>query len=87
MGFDVNVWRCIEGETPIDPSGLKDRSIRTRAELAEAEAENVCKAHDKYLAVKPTKRLAPFDYSWIVKLLKEMYGSVWNIVRVWPVGG
>ncbi|MEE8452246.1 MAG: hypothetical protein V3R99_10040 [Thermoguttaceae bacterium] len=38
-------WETIEGETPIDPSHLNDRTIRTRAELNRAEAENVRKAH------------------------------------------
>jgi hypothetical protein len=35
------------GETPIDVSGLKRKGISTRAELNEAEAENIRKAVDR----------------------------------------
>ncbi len=78
MGFKVGEWRPIPGETPIDPSHLKDRSITTRAELHRAEALNIRKAHVKYLAAAPTKRLAPFDYAWLLRLHKEMYRDVWR---------
>ena len=73
----VDPWRTIPGETPIDPSHLKDRSITTRAELSRAEALNISKAHVKYLAAPPTKRLAPFDYTWLLRLHEEMYRDVW----------
>ena len=71
-------WETIEGETPIDPSHLKDRTIRTRAELNRAEAENVRKAHVKYFAGKPSRRLAPFDFSWFCRLHVEMFRDVWK---------
>ena len=73
----VDPWRTIASETPIAPSHLKDRSIATRAELSRAEALNISKAHVKYLAAPPTKRLAPFDYTWLLRLHEEMYCDVW----------
>jgi Fic-DOC domain mobile mystery protein B len=73
----VDPWRTIAGETPIDPSHLKDRSITTQAELSRAEALNISKAHVKYLAAPPTKRRAPFDYTWLLRLHEEMYCDVW----------
>ena len=78
MEPDLGPWRAIPGETPIDPSHLKDRSIRTRLELCQAEALNIRKAHVKYLAAPPSKRLAPFDYAWLLRLHEEMYGDVWT---------
>jgi Fic-DOC domain mobile mystery protein B len=66
----------IPGETPIDPSGLKDRDIGTRAELNAAEAANVRRAVIKYL--NPARRLARFDYWWALRLHKEMFGRVWD---------
>jgi Fic family protein len=37
----IGAWRAMSGETPIDPSHLKDRSITTRLELCRAEALNM----------------------------------------------
>jgi Fic-DOC domain mobile mystery protein B len=77
MGPDLAGWQPIFGETPIDPSGLRDRSITTRLELNQAEAMNIRKAYVKYLAATPTKRTAPFDDRWLFRLHKEMYCDVW----------
>lgn len=71
-------WKPIDGETPIDPSHLKDRSIRTRPQLNAAEAQNMRKAHVKYLAARPSRRAAPFDYSWFCRVHQEMFGEVWH---------
>ena len=72
-------WDGIPGETPIDPSGLKNPgTIRTRRELAAAEAFNIGKAVLKYLAARPSRRSAPFDYEWILELHREMFGDVWT---------
>jgi Fic-DOC domain mobile mystery protein B len=73
----IGDWRAIPGETPIDPSDLKDHSITTRLELCQAEALNIRKAYVKYLAATPSKRLAPFDYAWLLRLHEEMYCDVW----------
>jgi Fic-DOC domain mobile mystery protein B len=66
------------GETPIDVSGLKRKGINTRAELNEAEAENIRKAVVKYLAAKPSRRSAPFTLPWARRLHKQMFGDVWK---------
>jgi Fic-DOC domain mobile mystery protein B len=74
----VDSWQSIPGETPIDPSYLKDRSITNRAELHREEALNIRKAFVKYLAGMPSIRQAPFDYNWLLRLHKEMFGDVWK---------
>lgn len=75
-------WPSIPGETPIDLSHLtanaKARGVATRQELSTLEALNIAKAFIKYLAGKPSSRMAPFDYSWSLKLHKEMFGEVWD---------
>lgn len=69
----------IPGETPIDDiSGLKIKGVRTRKELNLVEAENIRKAVVMYLAKKPSRRSAPFDFSWSLKLHKVMFGDVWQ---------
>lgn len=68
----------ISGATPIDDtSGLKPK-IYIYDELIIAEAENVAEAVTKYLAKKPSKRLAPFNLEWSLKLHNEMFGKVWK---------
>jgi Fic-DOC domain mobile mystery protein B len=75
----VTAWESLPGETPIDPSGLKQRgSVTNRRELAAAEARNINQAFLKYLASKPSSRSAPFDYEWFLKLHHEMFGDVWT---------
>ena len=65
--------------TPIDDvSGLRIKSLTTREQLYEAEFQNTVKAINKYLARKPTRRMAPFTLAWVIKLHKEMFGDVWN---------
>ena len=71
-------WEPIEGETPVDLSYLKDKSIRTRAELNRREAHNISKAVLKYFAAKPYRTYARFDFSWGLKLHAEMFGDVWE---------
>ena len=71
-------WDPIEGETPIDPSHLKDRSIRTRQQLNSAEAQSILKPFVKYLGAKPSKKIAPFNLNWFQQLHEEMFGDVWQ---------
>lgn len=72
-------WETLPGETLIDDvSELKLKDISTRKELAVVEAENVRIAVVKYLASRPSRRLAPFDLSWSLKLHREMFGDVWK---------
>ncbi len=69
----------IPGRTPLDDiSGLKDKSIRTQAELYAREAENIRKALMKYLAAMPTARSAKFDVPWMRRLHREMLGELWE---------
>ena len=69
----------IPGETPIDDaSGLKIKGITLRRELSVFEAENIAKVATKYLVGKLTRRKAPFDYSWALRLHREMFGKVWK---------
>jgi fido (protein-threonine AMPylation protein) len=77
MEPNIEDWRTVPGETPIDPSHLKDRSITTRAELCRAEALNIRKAYVKYMGGALTSRLAPFDYAWFLRLHHEMFCDVW----------
>jgi len=83
----------IPGETPLDDlSGLRDRTIQTRAQLNIAEAKNIALATEKYIARSPNKRLLRFDYAWLLRVHREMFGDVWTwagILRrteVQPVG-
>ncbi len=71
-------WEPIEGETPIDPSYLRDKSITTRAELNVAEAKNILKPVFRYLGAKPSKKHAPFDLNWFQHLHEEMFCDVWE---------
>ncbi len=72
-------WATLPGETPIDDiSGLKVKFITTRSELNKVEAENIRKAVVKYLAAKPTPRMAPFDVAWVLQVHREMFGDVWT---------
>jgi Fic-DOC domain mobile mystery protein B len=75
----VSGWRPIDGETPIDPSGLRSRgSIANRRDLAAAEARNINRAFLKYLASRPSARAAPFDFEWFLQLHAEMFGRIWT---------
>src|SRR5215470_10558375 len=71
-------WDTLPDETPIDASGLKDKSVTNRRQLNAAEAENIRKAIVKYLSTKPNRRIAKFDYSWSLQLHGEMFGDVWE---------
>jgi Fic-DOC domain mobile mystery protein B len=68
----------VPGETPIDPSNLKVRGITTREQLYEFEWRNIRKVVVKYLNTKPIRRSARFDYSWSLRLHREMFGEVWT---------
>ena len=50
----------------------------TLQELYIYEAKNITKATLKYLSAKPDKKLAPFDYEWLLQLHYEMFGDVWE---------
>jgi len=68
-----------DGETPLaDFDGLRQRSIRTRTQLAVAEAENVRRVVIRYLVAAPSRKVASFDFGWLLRLHAEMFGDVWS---------
>jgi len=71
-------WDTIPGETPIDPSGVRVKGVRHRRDLAIVEARNIVRAVVKYLAARPGRRSAPFDFPWLLELHREMFGAVWD---------
>ncbi|MEO8493977.1 MAG: hypothetical protein ABI614_02830 [Planctomycetota bacterium] len=69
----------LPGQTPIpDTSMLLVKGISTISELNAHEAENIRTAVVKYLAAKPSRKMAPFKLTWILKLHDEMFGKVWS---------
>jgi Fic-DOC domain mobile mystery protein B len=80
MGHVMSEWgKTLHGETPLpDRSGLKIKTIRNRGQLNRAEAENIRQATLKYLAARPSARLAPFTLAWTQRLHAEMFGQVWK---------
>lgn len=77
-----DAWGYREGETPYDDlvgfKLAKTYPNPTRQHVDELEEENVRKATLKYLAQKTSKKVAPFDYYWLLELHREMYGDVWE---------
>jgi len=68
-----------DGETPLsDFDGLRKRRIRTRSQLAVAEAENIRRAVIRYLVAVPSRKVAAFDFGWMLRLHSEMFGDVWS---------
>ena len=68
-----------EGETPLDDiSGLKIKSITTRAELDEAEADNILDAFLKYATSLEQIEDVKFDTLFLQQLHKDMFGRVWS---------
>jgi Fic-DOC domain mobile mystery protein B len=68
-------------ETGIDLSHLLRHlrsTITTRSKLDGIEAENIRKVALAYLAKRPTKKQAAFDFSWALKLHKQMFCDVWK---------
>jgi Fic-DOC domain mobile mystery protein B len=71
-------WPSSPGATPIDPSGLEDKSIKTMRELFDAEAKKKPQAHIKYLSGNLPRKKAAFNYEWLLRLHNEMFGRVWS---------
>jgi Fic-DOC domain mobile mystery protein B len=68
-----------EGETPLDDiSGLKLKKIATRAELDDAEAQNILKAYIKYTLNPLVLKKMIFNLGLFLKLHKDMFGDVWS---------
>jgi Fic-DOC domain mobile mystery protein B len=67
-----------DGDTPFDGSGLKLKSIKTRRELNEVEFASILRVTEKYLLTKPSRKIAPFNFDWLLGLHREMFGSIWS---------
>jgi fido (protein-threonine AMPylation protein) len=67
-----------DDDTPFDGSGLKIKTIKTRRQLNEAEFESILRVTEKYLLSKPSHKLAPFTFGWLLDLHREMLGSIWS---------
>lgn len=77
----IDSTKPIDDATPFgDVSGLKlpNDKVYTLSEVYEKEAENIATATIKYLSQPPSKREAPFSYSWMMDLHDEMFGDVWD---------
>jgi len=71
----------IDDATPLDDiSGLKlsKNRVYTIKDIYEKEAQNIANATIKYLSAPPSTKEAPFSYSWMIELHKEMFGEVWD---------
>jgi Fic-DOC domain mobile mystery protein B len=63
-----------------DISGLKLDITKqyTLQDIYKYEANNIRKATLKYFVDIPSKKTAPFTFSWFLKLHFEMFGDVWD---------
>ena len=67
-----------DDNTPFDGSGLKLKSVKTRRELNEVEFDSILRVTEKYLLSKPSRKIAPFNFDWLLGLHREMLGSIWS---------
>ena len=68
-----------ESETPLDDiSGLKIKSVTTRSQLDEVEAENILDAFLKYTLSPEQIEKITFDTQFLQQLHQEMFGNVWS---------
>ncbi|MCY2974549.1 MAG: Fic family protein [Planctomycetota bacterium] len=42
------------------------------------EFESILRVTEKYLLSKPSHKLAPFTFGWLLELHREMLGSIWS---------
>lgn len=61
-----------------DRGGLKLRPDASDADINAAELSGASLAAEKYLARRPSRRIAPFTHPWMIRLHKEMFGRVWR---------
>lgn len=77
----IDSTKPIDDATPLDDiSGLKlpkNKSYSLK-EIYEKEAINIAKATIKYLSAPPSKKEAPFSYSWMMDLHDEMFSDIWD---------
>ncbi len=76
-----NTRESLDGSTELDDySGLKlpaDKTYKLE-EIYVYEAKNIAKATIKYLSAPPSRKIAPFSYTWMLELHREMFGDVWE---------
>jgi Fic-DOC domain mobile mystery protein B len=72
-------FKPVPGETPItDFSELKVKGILYRSQLNKVESINITKALARYFGGPLTRKEAPFDYAWFLRLHREMFEDVWG---------
>jgi Fic-DOC domain mobile mystery protein B len=67
------------GATPLDPDdivGLKPRHVTTQGQLNEVEEANILKA--RLWSRRTRLKKDPLDYSFALRLHREMFGDVWE---------
>jgi fido (protein-threonine AMPylation protein) len=73
-------WQPIPHESPLELSDLtdyvKERGVKNRLQLSVLEYQNIVPVFVRYLSATPSSRLAPFDFTWVLKLHREMFGNV-----------
>ena len=77
----IDSTKPIDDATPLDDvSGLKLLKSKSYSlkEIYIKEAENIAEATIKYLSSSPSKKEAPFTYTWLLELHTEMFGNVWD---------
>ncbi|QOG12870.1 mobile mystery protein B [Arcobacter sp. FWKO B] len=77
----IDATKPIDDATPLDDvSGLKlpNNKVYTLSEIYEYEALNIAQATLKYLSAPPSRKEAPFTYSWMMDLHNEMFYDVWD---------
>lgn len=77
----IDSTKPIDDATPLnDTSGLKlpKNRVYTLKDIYEEEAQNIANVTIKYLSAPPSKKEAPFSYSWMMDLHREMFCEVWD---------
>lgn len=67
-----------DDDAPFDGSGLKLKTVKTRRELTEVEFASILRVTEKYLLSKPSRKIASFNFDWLLGLHQEMLGSIWS---------
>lgn len=70
-------WEAKPGQTDVDLSRLKDRTLTTRTLVYDAEATNILRALEKYGTGRGVGR-NPFSYEWMLRVHHDMYSDVWD---------
>lgn len=81
-GYMIEDWQDREGETPYDDlSGFRQKKEYpnpSRSVIDILEEDNIRQAVLYYLSTRPSRKKAPFNYEWFLKLHQQMFGKVWR---------